>query len=118
MPNKINNSNPVEYKNYISLTEFETFYKFPDGNPLLIVNTERKIIFSNSAFKNTFNLNNNETFFSLCSEPDLSYLLFAVTGSNFNNFHFDLLLKSKILKIIILMLRLKESILNRTNTLY
>ncbi len=90
MPNKMNQSNAVEYKNYISLTEFESFYKFPDGNPLIIIDSERQIIFSNSSFKNTFNILDNDAFFKLSSEPDINYLLFAVTGSNFNNFHFDL----------------------------
>jgi len=90
MLNNINHPNPTEYKNYLSLTEFESFYKFPNGNPLMIIDTGRKIIFSNSSFNNTFNLPENEAFFDLISEPDLSYLLFAITGSNFNNFHFDL----------------------------
>jgi PAS domain S-box-containing protein len=90
MANNTKYPNPAEYKNYLSLNEFESFYKFPDGNPLMIVDSGCKIIFSNSSFRNTFNLSENEAFFNLNSEPDLSYLLSAITGSNFNNFHFDL----------------------------
>jgi len=90
MPNNINHPGPIEHKNFLSLSEFETFYKFPDGNPLMIVDTGCKIIFSNSSFKKVFNLSENESFFNLSSEPDISYLLMAITGSNFNNFHFDL----------------------------
>ncbi|MDR3626081.1 MAG: PAS domain-containing sensor histidine kinase [Ignavibacteriaceae bacterium] len=90
MSNNINHPSSVEHKNYLSLSEFESFYKFPDGNPLMIVDTGCKIIFSNSSFRNIFNLSENEAFFNLSSEPDISYLLLAITGSNFNNFHFDL----------------------------
>ena len=96
MSNNINHPNPIEYKNYLSLTEFESFYKFPEGNPLIIVDKGRKIIFSNSSFKNTFNLLDDEAFFNLSSEPDLSYLILAITGSSFNNFHFDLLFRQTI----------------------
>lgn len=90
MPNNINNPNTAEYKNYLSLTEFESFYKSPQGNPLIILDADRKIIFSNSSFRETFNLSENDAFFELESEPDLSYLLFVISGNNFNNFHFDL----------------------------
>ncbi len=90
MPNNLNSNNLFERKNYLSLSEFETFYELPESNPLMIVDASCKIIFSNNAFKNIFNLPEVHTFFDLSSEPDLSYLLIVLTGSSYNNFHFDL----------------------------
>lgn len=90
MPNNVNSNNIFERKNYLSLSEFESFYELPESNPLMIVDAACKIIFSNSTFKNTFNLPEVQTFFDLNSEPNLSYLLVVLTGSSFNNFHFDL----------------------------
>ena len=90
MSNNINQPNTAEYKNFLSLTEFESFYNSPEGNPLIILDAGSKIIFSNASFRSTFNLADNDAFFELISEPDISSLLIAITGSNFNNFHFDL----------------------------
>lgn len=90
MQNSVNSNNIFERKNYLSLSEFESFYELPESNPLMIVDAACKIIFSNSTFKNTFNLPEVQTFFDLNSEPNLSYLLVVLTGSSFNNFHFDL----------------------------
>ncbi len=90
MPNSINSNNIFERKNYLSLSEFESFYELPESNPLMIVDAACKIIFSNNTFKTTFNLPEVQTFFDLESEPNLSYLLVVLNGSSFNNFHFDI----------------------------
>jgi len=88
MPN--NSDNTVDKKNYLSLSEFESFYEIQESNPLIIVDIACNIIFANESFKTTFNIYNGQKFFDLESEPNLGYLLFALTGSNYNNFQFDI----------------------------
>ena len=90
MHNELSLSNFTERKNFLSLSEFTSFYNLPEGNPLIIVDPACNIIFSNSTFKSNFPLREAQTFFELNSEPDLGYLLIALTGSSYNNFHFDL----------------------------
>ncbi len=90
MHNDLNLGNFTERKNFLSLSELTSFYNLPEGNPLMIVDSACRIIFSNNTFKNNFALQETQTFFDLNSEPDLGYLLIALTGSNYNNFHFDL----------------------------
>ncbi len=84
-----NSSNLQERKNYISISEFESFYEVQDSNPLIIVDIACNIVFSNQSFKRSFNTYQGQKFFDLESEPNLGYLLFALTGSNYNNFQFD-----------------------------
>ncbi len=90
MHNELSPGNFTERRNFLSLSELTTFYNLPEGNPLMIVDSACKIIFSNSTFKKNFALPETQTFFDLNSEPDLGYLLIALTGSSYSNFHFDL----------------------------
>ena len=87
MQNNFNNLS--ERKNYLSISEFESFYEAKNSNPLIIVDIACNIVFSNEAFKKVFNINEGQKFFDLESEPNLGYLLFALTGSNYDNFQFD-----------------------------
>jgi len=90
MYNHLSLGNLNERKNFLSISEFTSFYDVPEGNPLMIVDSGCKIIFSNGSFKKAFPLPDYKTFFDLNTEPDLGYLLTALTGSSYNNFHFDL----------------------------
>ncbi len=90
MHNDTGLSSFTERKNFLSLSELTSFYNIPESNPLMIVDSTCKIIFSNSTFRNNFAMPVTQTFFDLNSEPDLGYLLIALTGSSYNNFHFDL----------------------------
>ncbi len=85
-----NSTNSFERKNYLSITEFESFYESKYSNPLIIVDIACNIVFSNETFKKVFNINEGQKFFDLESEPNLGYLLFALTGSNYDNFQFDI----------------------------
>ncbi len=87
MQNNLNNS--LERKNYLSISEFESLYEVKDSNPLIIVDIACNIVFSNEAFKSVFNIYEGQRFFDLESEPNIGYLLFALTGSNYDNFQFD-----------------------------
>ncbi len=84
-----NSINSFERKNYLSISEFESFYEAKNSNPLIIVDIACNIVFSNEAFKIVFNITEGQKFFDLESEPNLGYLLFALTGSNYDNFQFD-----------------------------
>lgn len=87
MQNNLNNS--LERKNYLSISEFESLYEAKNSNPLIIVDIACNIVFSNEAFKSVFNIYEGQRFFDLESEPNIGYLLFALTGSNYDNFQFD-----------------------------
>ena len=85
-----NQTNAPERRNYLSISEFESFYEIQNSNPLIIVDIACNIIFSNESFKKVFNIYEGQKFFDLESEPNLGYLLFALTGSNYDNFQFDI----------------------------
>ncbi len=78
--------------NYISFEEFEEFYQLPESNPLIIINSVCRIVYSSSSFKKTFRNISAEKFLDINTEPDLRYLLTSLIGSNYNNFQFDLYL--------------------------
>lgn len=81
--------NISDKKNYLSISEFESFYEIQNSNPLIIVDIACNIVFSNESFKKVFNIYEGQKFFDLESEPNIGYLLFALTGSNYSNFQFD-----------------------------
>lgn len=71
-------------------TENDSFKEFPETNPLVVIDPEMKVIFSNQAFTQKFAVNESDDLSSFDAEPDLLSLVQGFSQSHYGNFSIDI----------------------------
>ena len=85
-----NNSEIIHKDNVSSVPGLKSYQELPETNPLVIVDLNTKIIYSNRTFADTFGLEEGETLSKFSSEPVLFEMLKGFSQSHYGNFKIDI----------------------------
>jgi PAS domain S-box-containing protein len=95
MRNNLKPKSTIE-KSYLDLeiiNKFESLEEFPITKPVMIVNPEGTIIYTNKSIESTFGFANGSNLFELNSEPNLQKLFIKLDENNITSFCTDLLIQ-------------------------
>lgn len=81
------------YFNLDIIQKFEKFEEIPSVKPLLLVNRNGKVLYSNSSYQKNPLLNNNFNLFDYEAEPDFKSIFENLINSDLFSFNCDLLVK-------------------------
>ena len=85
-----NNNDINNRKSLNPVKEVKSYQELPETNPLVVVDLNTKIIYSNRTFVDTFNLQEGDSLSKFSSEPLLFDMLQGFSQSHYGNFKVDI----------------------------
>ncbi|MBI5730149.1 MAG: PAS domain-containing sensor histidine kinase [Ignavibacteriales bacterium] len=84
----------IEFTDYYD-SDFRSYIELPNNNPLVVFDTELKIVYCNKIFKDTFGLDQFLDINQMNSNPEFVYLIRGFSESQYKNLTLEIDLASK-----------------------